>query len=89
MKTHFKELTKEDVIDFYNYMSDIFGAKVINKKDSILMKIIGSFLGLIRVLNKKNARKRSKSDLSLNAFLLLLKSIIPNLKSSYKPLSRL
>lgn len=52
-----KELTKDIVVQFYKYMEKVYGSKIIYKKDSILMKIIGTILSLFKIVDKEKFMK--------------------------------
>lgn len=48
-----KELTKELVIEFWEYIADIYDSTVMEKSESSFMKLTGGSLDLIKVLDKK------------------------------------
>ena len=49
----YTELTPQMVKDFYNYMSGLYGTKIVSKKDSNFMKVVGAFLGLMKIQDKE------------------------------------
>jgi hypothetical protein len=55
--------TPELVRAFYAHMTKTFDCTVINKNDSELMKLIGGFLGAIRVLDPEDFKKRFATTL--------------------------
>jgi hypothetical protein len=49
----YTELTPELVKDFWRYMSEEYGTKIVTKKDSSFMSAVGSFLGLMKIQDKE------------------------------------
>jgi hypothetical protein len=49
----YTELTPQMTKDFWDYMSDLYGTKILSKKDSSFMKVVGSFLSLMKIQDKE------------------------------------
>lgn len=54
----YTELTSELVKDFWKHMSNVYGSKIVTKKDSNFMKAVGSFLGLMKIQDKEKFMNR-------------------------------
>jgi hypothetical protein len=63
-----KELIKDIVINFYNYMEKIYGSKTIYKKDSLLMKSAGTMLDLFGILDKKKFMPKYATTILKNIY---------------------